>query len=995
MTFGSLGHLFITLSFFTACSGIYGGLRWASCKEDGERHFWSRFLIGTAIVHALTLFSTLWLLWYLLFTHRFEYHYVWAHSARGLPAYYLVAALWEGQEGSFLLWLCWHAILMPFLVFLHKNRWQRPFTFVFLVQAILSSMLLGIYIHAALIPLWVLFGVLSYEWFSTRRIQSTGILLWSIGIAVLFLLGKNGFLNPVRSLGYAILLVGFVVGGYLLYNQRWNFQQGVYFLIGLVLFAIAGFSEGTTFKIGSSPFLLLREAMPELPIFQQQPDFVPSDGNGLNPLLQNYWMVIHPPILFLGYAVTSFPFALLLTSLLENHYRHIVRILMPWMSLTVLFLGTGIVLGGYWAYETLSFGGYWNWDPVENASFVPWLFAVGGIHGLLAYQKRKTNLHLTLLLVLFTFLFVLYSTFLTRSGILGDTSVHSFTDLGLSGQLVFLLLCLLAIAFYLFLYRWKSLPKDPEVGLKITDATLWLTLALFLFLFLGLEIITVTSLPVFNVLFNTHFAPPSSIQKFYYHWTAPFGILIPTFSTLGIFLYWFRFAFSRLLRTLLPALLLSGLFTLLFSYYFMSRGISFAYDMPAEAIVQLPFGSNLLQLIHNSLDDLLLFCSFYNVFGTIILLWHFVKKYKFKLLLLGGSLSHFGFSLILIGAVFSSGYDRVVTETANGSELGNLFSEQERKAYLLLPKGEPRYTSFYRFTYLGKKHPSFPILQNTIQAIPLANGTIRVEFQDQEKERYFFFLPEAMFRSILQKSTLSEEADRVTLSRFIEQNYPFLGIKRWSNRELYQIRLESLVDSEAVFLLTPQAEIHERMGLIAHPDRKMFWDKDVYLHIASIPREDGVGEFHQERFALDVGESHVFFDSMKVLLEQLVQVTDDPRYADYDLIAKAKLRVYWNGIQFRAEPLLLIKRDQAISEPFLIPPIQTQFQFLGVDTELKKVVFQRTQLIAPPDYVIIKAIEKPFINLLWLGTFFLTLGVTLSVINRFRVIAHAQPTGKE
>ncbi len=97
-------------------------------------------------------------------------------------------------------------------------------------------------------------------------------------------------------------------------------------------------------------------------------------------------------------------------------------------------------MGGYWAYETLSFGGYWNWDPVENAVYVPWIILIASLHTMLVYKNNPTGLKLSLILVLSVFLLILYSTFLTRSGILGDASVHSFTDLGLSGQLLIYML---------------------------------------------------------------------------------------------------------------------------------------------------------------------------------------------------------------------------------------------------------------------------------------------------------------------------------------------------------------------------------------------------------------------------------------------------------------------------------------------------------------------------------------------------------------------------
>ena len=108
-------------------------------------------------------------------------------------------------------------------------------------------------------------------------------------------------------------------------------------------------------------------------------------------------------------------------------------------------------MGGYWAYETLNFGGYWNWDPVENAVYVPWLILVASLHTMITYKNSETALKASIILVIAVFIAILYSTFLTRSGILGESSVHSFTDLGLSGQL---------LALLVVFYDWRHCSFD-------------------------------------------------------------------------------------------------------------------------------------------------------------------------------------------------------------------------------------------------------------------------------------------------------------------------------------------------------------------------------------------------------------------------------------------------------------------------------------------------------------------------------------------------------
>jgi len=173
------------------------------------------------------------------------------------------------------------------------------------------------------------------------------------------------------------------------------------FLISMILGVVVG-----DLKIGSSPFILLRDAT-QAPIFEVNPDFIPEDGTGLNPLLQNIWMVIHPPTLFLGYASTLVPFAFLIAGLVTKRYAEWIRPALPWAIFSAMILGMGIIMGAYWAYVTLNFGGYWNWDPVENAAYVPWLILVASIHTMITFKKSATALKTSIVLVILSFILVL------------------------------------------------------------------------------------------------------------------------------------------------------------------------------------------------------------------------------------------------------------------------------------------------------------------------------------------------------------------------------------------------------------------------------------------------------------------------------------------------------------------------------------------------------------------------------------------------------------
>jgi len=189
-----------------------------------------------------------------------------------------------------------------------------------------------------------------------------------------------------------------------------------------------------------SPYKYVWESFPK----DVQFGFMPQDGRGLNPLLQNFWMSIHPPILFTGFSSLSIPFCFAIAALLKNKYDRWFKLALPWTLFSGMVLGTGIMLGGFWAYGVLGWGGYWGWDPVENSSFVPWIAIVAGIHTMISQEKTGKFKRTSLLLCVAAYVLVLYSTFLTRSGILGDASVHSFVD---PGQEVFIFLIIFMFLF--------------------------------------------------------------------------------------------------------------------------------------------------------------------------------------------------------------------------------------------------------------------------------------------------------------------------------------------------------------------------------------------------------------------------------------------------------------------------------------------------------------------------------------------------------------------
>ena len=217
------------------------------------------------------------------------------------------------------------------------------------------------------------------------------------------------------SLEGSILFWGLVLGGFtaaLVMLQRRGHEDYLAYTIGTLL------ATGLFFS-----FLIAGPANPFQAISP-----VPIDGPGPNPLLQNHiLMIIHPPMLYFGYVGMSVPFAMAVAALLRGQLGATwLKPLRNWLMVPTGFLTLGIMLGGWWSYEVLGWGGYWAWDPVENASFLPWLTGMAALHSAVVQQRRGTLKAWTVILIMVTFLLTILGTFLTRSGVVN--SVHSFTQ---------------------------------------------------------------------------------------------------------------------------------------------------------------------------------------------------------------------------------------------------------------------------------------------------------------------------------------------------------------------------------------------------------------------------------------------------------------------------------------------------------------------------------------------------------------------------------------
>ena len=449
-------------------------------------------------------------------------------------------------------------------------------------------------------------------------------------------------------------------------------------------------------QIGTSPFMLLAERFPDAPMLQV-PGFIPADGSGLNDLLQNYWMVIHPPTLFVGFTLMVVPFAYAVSALWKRRYTDWVRPALPWALGATMILGFGIALGGYWAYETLSFGGYWAWDPVENSSLVPWIIGIAAIHSMIIQKKSGRGHKSALLLSILAYLFVIYSTFLTRSGILGDVSVHSFVDLGMMNQLLVWIASMVVVGFGLFAYRYRELPT-PDREPAMLSREFMIFVGAMLLVAAAVVIIVGTSSPILGQLFRE--APSTVPVEFYNKWTLPLSIGFVFLAGLGQLFWWNQMSVENVNRVLLKPIALSVASTIAILIFtpFVERTVDFSGPTSeVTRLTQAGLGAGLEQFwgtYGTGLQMLLLlFVTFFALYGNGLVLWRIGRGNP---RMAGGALAHVGFAVMIIGIIFSSGFSEPLVR-GTGVQIG------DARDNFVLSRGETRMVQGYKVTYSGQE----------------------------------------------------------------------------------------------------------------------------------------------------------------------------------------------------------------------------------------------------------------------------------------------------
>ncbi|MEK7278617.1 MAG: cytochrome c biogenesis protein CcsA, partial [Chloroflexota bacterium] len=228
--------------------------------------------------------------------------------------------------------------------------------------------------------------------------------------------------------------------------------------------------------------------------------YVPPDGNGLNPLLRHPGMIIHPPLLYLGFVSFIIPYAFAMAALITGRTdAEWIRTTRRWTLVGWLFLSLGLILGGRWAYDVLGWGGYWGWDPVENAALLPWLTGTAFLHSVIVQEKRGMLKVWNMVLIIATYALVIFGTFLTRSGVL--SSVHAFAQSAI-GPLFFGFISITFVASMSLLFRrWNSLKSEAQMDSLLSREAAFL---LNNFLFIGIAFATLwgTIFPLISELFT-------------------------------------------------------------------------------------------------------------------------------------------------------------------------------------------------------------------------------------------------------------------------------------------------------------------------------------------------------------------------------------------------------------------------------------------------------------------------------------------------------------
>lgn len=920
---GRLGHFLVLTGFVSALLALLSYRKATLLPGDVP---WLKLSRIAWFVHSFSILGAIALIFYIMIAQYYEYQYVWSHVSDDLPMKYIFSAFWEGQEGSFLLWMFWHIILGGVVVFTAKKWEPGIMTFMSLVQLVLVSMIAGVY-----------------------------------------------------------------------------------------------FADD--FKMGSSPFLLLRDTM-DAPIFNNPNYLSLIEGNGLNPLLQNYWMTIHPPTLFLGFASVTIPFCFALAGLWTKDHTGWLKPVMPWTLFSTGILGLGILMGGAWAYEALSFGGYWAWDPVENMSLVPWIVLIAALHGNFIARHTGHSIKGTYLFYIFSFLLVLYSTFLTRSGILGEESVHAFTEMGLEWQLIGFMGIFALAGGYFFFTRTKSIPTIKKEE-PIYSREFWMFVGALILTFSSILITFTTSIPVWNKLVDVYGSIMGKGDMTLYHRAMPLdpidhhnrfqlwiAVLVSLISGITLMMRFGGMAWevnkTRIFRHIAICAAIAGVLTYLLSLWI---------NLPSWQYV------------------VLLVAASFGIVSNVDYMLNFSKK---TLTSMASALSHGGFALMLVGIMASGLNKQTVSQNRFAQEGLAEGLNPGQNAFLI--KDMPMFMNGYWVTYKS----------DTLIGLTRA---YEVEFirvaEDGDTVEHFTTYPNVLYdRKLTKVATANPDTKRYPdrdMFTFVaglppEQQdvaniaktdslleYKLIRIQPGDSARLgkFTIRLDSItLGSQHKGYVREEDDLAISGNLTITHDEKEGAEKayptmlvrkgllygmsdqindfNIRVRIQSsamdslVPMDENM---NYEAMIIHPGESKTF-NGLTVKLRGVDNKISHPNYdaREGDIAIHAVLEITdASGKMHITRPLYFIRDGSPYNMKAYVPGIGMHVRLEKIEPESESFHIYIAQPVTNPtlaiefaeevprnDYIVLEAILFPGINLFWAGSLIMLIGMFLGMYKRLR-----------
>ena len=769
-------------------------------------------------------------------------------------------------------------------------------------------------------------------------------------------------------------------------------------------------------KIGSSPFSLLRNEM-EAPIFSQ-PDYLAQiKGNGLNVLLQNYWMTIHPLTFFLGFAACTLPFCFALGALYTRRHTEWLRKVQPYALFAGATLGLGILMGAAWAYEALSFNGYWAWDPVENMSLVPWLVLVAGIHTNLIARATGRSIKSTYWFYIASFLLVLYSTFLTRSGILGDSSAHAFTEMGLEWQLILFMATFTLLSLWAYFANNKNIPVQASEE-SITSREFWMFIGAIVFIFSSVLISFTTSIPVYNKILDgigsltgndltayhraTPLDPIAHYNKFQL-WTALFMALITGFA------YYLRYKQQSLSPGVRKSLIQNTL-------------ISVAAAIVLTAITALTIHLGAWQYY------LLCFAAWYAFVANLLYLIRFMKN---NLKTAGSVTSHMGFGLMLIG-IIASGLNKQFISSNPFTQRG-LINDEDLGKNILIFKNNPTIMSGYEVIYR----------KDTIEKNV---RTYEIEFQQLDDKgektgKNFILTPTVVYDRNMTKLAAVNPSTRRTLIRDLYTHIASLPPEE-IDFEQAKAKEDSLKYNEYMLSrnkpLETERHTYTVTGLQINPELPNYKpeaeDLAVALHIqvqdphkdtaytarpAIVLRKESVINYPAQvnELATKIQINSKVFENLfesagrnHRIIQAKINDTIDLGDRQVVFTGFKKVNSPQGNVSVGAEirdssgsligtPLLEIAGNNVISAPILLQQTGSFIAFTKLDPETEQATFEINSMHSEhlqfplriaenslrSDYIVLEAVVFPGINFFWAGSLLMLGGMGIAFYYRYKI----------